>query len=229
MKIYRDEGSNIERLGRQELIDLKVLDQALLLVTGKAEDEQEMEGEELIQRKEGKEIHKGKVDYKMGSLSMKTENSIFNPKEMSFSSQQHHHIVRRNKARRNTSIGILSETRLLLNNIKAEINRWGEVAEHNWTHEYMVLFMEQNKEHLRMLDCKQFTLKKMNEILFKRREFIKTYYTDPLRAKRTLDTVMSKYLGKCLRTMAAGDIFGERALESSAPRSASIVAESDCE
>lgn len=233
VRIYRDESKNVEMLSKQDIIDLKVLDQAFLTVTGKAEDEQEIHGDKLAQKKLAKMEGKSKVDYTMGTLASQKEENIFKLGGIANITIEQIipdlHIKARSRGRRNTKINLEGEMESLVSNIKTDINKWGDAAQLSWTNEYRVLFLEQNKNQLKEVNYKQSNFKSMFEMLNKRKEFIMNYYTDQDRAKRTFEAVLRKYLGTCVREMRPGDIFGERALESNAPRSASAVTSMPCE
>lgn len=233
VRIYRDEGRSVESMSKQDLIDLKVLDQAFLTVTGKAEDEQEISGHQLEAKQSAKMTIKSELDYRMGALTSQKEENMFKLGGTSNLTIEQimpdSHIKARSRGRRNTKINLTGEAESLASNIKSDINKWGDAALLSWTNEYRVLFLEQNRQHLKEFNTKQCSWKSMAGILSKRKEFIERYYTDHERAQRTFEVVLRKYLGKCVRQMEPGNIFGERALESCAPRSASAVASTPCE
>lgn len=243
VKIFRDQGTNVESLSREEVIDLKVLDQAFSTITGKSEDEQEAEGDLLDQRRAEKLQHKRELEDKVGANKADKESSLFKANQVPQVAQTQPsqtgslletlkaaaYIRARGRARRNTKIDLGESGLSTKRNISEDINRWGEAALFSWSHEFLVLFIDQNKEHLLEMDSLRSPFKKMKSILSTRKEFIRTYYTDFSRARRTYEVVLKKYLGSCLRQMGVGEIFGERSLEHYAPRSASVVAETDCE
>ena len=81
------------------------------------------------------------------------------------------------------------------------------------------------RDFLKENDLKNFSAPQTKYFLSSRVEFLKIFYKDATKRAKVLEALLRKYLGVFARELHENEMFGEKALESSAPRSASIVAD----
>ena len=207
MKVYRDEDKNIDTLARPDLINLKFLDETFHAITGKYENEQD-----------DSDIRKQPLK------KMKPEKEV-SEKEISLTDL----FKMKKRGRALSKIGGDALNTKMIENIRNNILLWGDTVGLRWSREEYDQFVQKMKLQIANNNFKNFSFMEMKIFLQKRIDFVKNFFTEPAKKAGIIEALFRKYLGMFVKECREGDIFGERALESSAPRSASVVSDTNCE
>jgi CRP-like cAMP-binding protein len=210
VRVYRDNNCNVDTLTKEDILELKTLDEAVLKMLKCHEDEMHLVpdiNERILQAKASMSSRASMMRKRSGSDSMELNSPL------------------RKRARRGTKLVSDVVRAKDIENIRNNIGAWGDASALRWSQKDFDDFTRRMREFLRENDIKNYSAQQTKYFLGCRIEFLKLFYSDPIKRGKMLEAILRKYLGVYARVMQENEMFGEKALESSAPRSASIVAD----
>jgi CRP-like cAMP-binding protein len=210
VRVYRDNNCNVDTLSKEDILELKMLDEAVLKTLKCHEDEMHLL-QDINER-----IHQAKT-------SMTSRSSMMRKKSDTDSIELNSPL--RKRARRGPKPASDMVRVKDIENIRNNIGAWGDASALRWSQKDFDDFTRRMREFLRENDIKNYSAQQTKNFLACRTEFLKLFYPDQTKRGRILEAILRKYLGMYARAMHENEMFGEKALESSAPRSASIVAD----
>ena len=209
VRVYRDNNVNVDSLTKEDVLELKQLDEAVVRILKCHEDELHLIpdiGDKIYQAQRLLESRPS-----VGRKQSLTDSVDLSPT--------------RKRMRRATKLTTDAINIKDIENIRNNIVAWGDTSGLRWTQKDYDEFLKRMKEFLRLNDIKNFSAIQTKSFLNSRVEFLKIFYSDQEKRAKILEAILRKYLGTYARELLENEMFGEKALESSAPRSASIVAD----